>query len=170
MKVILSIKPEFVSKIITGFKKFEYRRKIFRENFESVIVYATSPIKAIVEQFLIDGILYHDLDKLWDETSDWSGIDKKFFYEYFKGLKKGYAIKIGQFYSYNVPLRLNDLGMLTPPQSFVYCSWDNNIYSNARLNNQNRETEGLVRLYNLTEEENRIVEGAYIEKVNKISI
>lgn len=31
MKVLLSIKPEFVEKIFAGEKKFEYRRTIFKK-------------------------------------------------------------------------------------------------------------------------------------------
>ena len=45
MKVILSIKPEFVEKIINGEKKFEYRKKFSKsEKF----LFISSPIKLVV--------------------------------------------------------------------------------------------------------------------------
>lgn len=54
MKVILSIKPEFVEKIINGEKKFEYRRKIFKKDVEKVLIYASSPIKSVVGEFIVE--------------------------------------------------------------------------------------------------------------------
>lgn len=38
MKVLLSIKPEFVEEIILGNKKFEYRKSIFKRKDISSIV------------------------------------------------------------------------------------------------------------------------------------
>ena len=54
MKVILSIKPEFVEKIINGEKKFEYRRKIFKKDVEKVLIYASSPIKLVVGELHVE--------------------------------------------------------------------------------------------------------------------
>lgn len=120
MKVILSIKPEFVEKIIKGEKQFEFRRKLFRKEVESVIVYASSPVKKIVCEFTISDILNYDLDILWKKTKNKSGISEAFFYKYFQGIERGYAIKIREIYPYKQPLRLEDLKILTPPQSFIY--------------------------------------------------
>lgn len=43
MRVLLSIKPEFVKKIISGEKKYEFRRKIFKRDVKIVIIYASYP-------------------------------------------------------------------------------------------------------------------------------
>lgn len=120
MKVILSIKPEFVEKILNGEKKFEFRRKIFNKEVDTVIIYASSPIKAIIGEFTIDEILYHKLDQLWKITKNHAGIDKSFFYEYFKKKEKGFAIKIKQFRKYDNYVELNEYGLTYPPQSYVY--------------------------------------------------
>ena len=51
MRVLLSIKPEFVSSIFKGEKRFEYRRTIFKSPVERVVIYETSPTKKIVGEF-----------------------------------------------------------------------------------------------------------------------
>ena len=49
MKILLSIKPEFVKEIFSGKKKFEYRKSIFtNKKVTSVIVYSTMPVGQIV--------------------------------------------------------------------------------------------------------------------------
>jgi predicted transcriptional regulator len=120
MKAILSIKPEFVEKIILGEKKFEFRRKIFKKDVTSVIVYASSPTKAVIGEFIIDDIINYELDMLWKLTNKEAGISKYFFYEYFKNMEKGYAIKIREFIKYNEPRDIKDYGLRYPPQSYVY--------------------------------------------------
>ena len=44
MKVLLSIKPEFVQEIFTGKKKYEYRKAIFTRSVDKVVVYSTKPV------------------------------------------------------------------------------------------------------------------------------
>jgi predicted transcriptional regulator len=44
MKALLSIKPEFVDKIISGEKKYEYRKRIFKQKIEAVVIYCTMPV------------------------------------------------------------------------------------------------------------------------------
>ena len=55
MKVLLSIKPEFVNEMVLGNKKFEYRKSIFkRADVTDVVVYATKPYGKVVGEFKID--------------------------------------------------------------------------------------------------------------------
>jgi predicted transcriptional regulator len=121
MKVLLSIKPQFVDKIFSGQKKYEYRRSIFkREGINKVIIYATAPISQIVGEFEIDKIIFDDVSELWEKTNDHSGINKEFFYKYFSDRNKGYAIKIKSVIEYNIPKNLNETYGVMAPQSFVY--------------------------------------------------
>jgi len=119
MKVLLSIKPEFVQKIISGEKKFEFRRKIFKKDVESVIIYASSPWKIVIGEFTIDDIIESELNLLWEKTHKYSGIEEDFFWQYFKGTKYGYALKIGKLQLYDSPIMIDILGV-KPPQSYVY--------------------------------------------------
>ncbi len=84
MKVLLSIKPEFVGKIFSGEKLFEYRKAIFkRPEVKSVVIYSTMSEGLIVGEFEIGEILAKHPEELWEQTKDVSGINKQFFDEYF---------------------------------------------------------------------------------------
>lgn len=121
MNVLLSIKPEFVDKIFSGDKKYEYRKTIFkRTDINKVVVYATAPVSRIVGEFEIESILFDDVDSLWEETKAHSGIDEQFFYKYFTKKEKGYAIKIKSYEKYQSVRNLGDVYYSVPPQSFAY--------------------------------------------------
>lgn len=120
MDVLLSIKPEFALQIFAGKKKFEYRRIIFREPVERIVVYASSPIQMIIGEFFLKEVLFDELDSLWCKTHRYSGISEKYFYSYFCDKDKGYAIKVGRTLKYQTPLPLNNLYGLKAPQSFAY--------------------------------------------------
>ena len=121
MHVLLSIKPEFVDKIFDGTKKYEYRRSLFKEHkIDSIIVYASSPVKMVIGEFQIDSILEEDIYHLWEKTKHQSGIDKDYFLEYFTGKEKGYAIKIKKTIKYKNKIDLHSHFGVHPPQSFIY--------------------------------------------------
>lgn len=123
MKVLLSIKPEFVEEIIAGNKKYEYRKSIFKRNdVSSIVVYATKPYGKIVGEFEIETILIDDPGNIWKQTKEYSGITKSFFNSYFEGKQKGFAIQIKNFRKYENPMDLSefDKGLKVPPQSFCY--------------------------------------------------
>jgi predicted transcriptional regulator len=120
--ILLSIKPEFAEKIFAGLKKFEFRRVIFKSpSVYRVVVYASSPVQRVIGEFEIDGILSLGKGKLWRRTKRHSGIEKSFFYEYFRGRKNGFAIKIKCPRRYPTPFPLKHLcNTSRPPQSFMY--------------------------------------------------
>jgi predicted transcriptional regulator len=120
MKVVLSIKPEFVEKIFEGTKKYEYRRTIFRQNVETIVIYASAPISKAVGEFDVGNILHDDLQKLWDNTKNYSGTSKDCFLDYFSDKDKGYAIEIISFKKYQVPICIKEKFGMAPPQSFAY--------------------------------------------------
>ena len=66
MKVLLSIKPEFVQEIFTGKKKYEYRKAIFTRSVDKVVVYSTKPVGMIVGEFTVENILNDTPSTLWD--------------------------------------------------------------------------------------------------------
>jgi predicted transcriptional regulator len=121
MKVLLSIKPEYAEKIFAGTKKYEFRRTIFKNpDVKTVVVYASSPVQKVIGEFEIDSIIFTDIENLWKLTEQSSDTGKSFFFQYYKGKEKGYAIKIGKTNRYETPLDLKRDFKLSPPQSFVY--------------------------------------------------
>lgn len=121
MKVILSIKPKYAFKIFDGSKKFEFRRTIFKnKEVKKVLVYASSPVSKVIGEFDIEDIYFEDLRLLWDKTSQFSGITKQFFFQYFDGKESGYAIKVKNPIKYDKSLEIKNSYGVHPPQSFVY--------------------------------------------------
>ena len=121
MRVLLSIKPEFASKIFDGSKRYEYRRVIFkRDEVTTIVVYASVPIKKVIGEFEIAEILHDEPKLLWATTGEQSGITKKRFLQYFANILMGYAIKIKQAKKYEIPVPINQFTLSRPPQSFMY--------------------------------------------------
>ena len=116
--ILLSIKPEFVEKIQSGEKRFEYRKKLPKQKFTRVIIYASRPIQRIIGEFQVGAIYSESPEKLWRLTSNHSGIDKTFFDAYFHGCEIAHAIRINDFHAYPEP-RLLPHGIMAP-QSFRY--------------------------------------------------
>lgn len=123
MKVLLSIKPQYVDQIIKGNKKYEFRKKIFKrkEEVEEVYIYSTSPVKKIVGYFKFNRIIEDHPERLWEEYKEHSGIAEFEFFEYFKEKDLGFAIEINQLKVFDTPI---DPRMFMPnfvaPQSFRY--------------------------------------------------
>lgn len=120
MKVLLSIKPEFAGKIFDGIKKYEYRRSIFKQPVDCVVVYVSAPISLVIGEFEIEEIIHSEIQDLWENTKEHSGITRDFFEAYFKDKETGYAIRIGNSQKYEKPLPIYESFGLKPPQSFAY--------------------------------------------------
>lgn len=122
MKILLSIKPEFVEEIFSGRKKFEYRKAIFaNKEVTSVLVYSTMPVGKIVGEFTIEDVLVDEPQSIWRKTKRFSGITKHFFDEYFTGRSRAYAIKVGTLLLYDEPINpYEKWDSFVPPQSFRY--------------------------------------------------
>ena len=125
MKVLLSIKPEFVREIFQGRKKFEYRKNVFAKHVSQVVVYSTKPEGLIVGEFSVKEILSDTPEKLWKKTAIVSGITKEFFDQYFEGREKGYALRIENPVLYKKHINPFDVfTSFVAPQSFKYLEED----------------------------------------------
>ena len=122
-KILISIKPEYTEKIISGVKKYEYRRHVAKKDISSIIIYETTPIKRVVAEAEIEAILSYTPDELWKLTKEESGINKKFFDEYFKGKIIAHAYRIGKVKVFEKPKLLEDYGVRYAPQSFIYINY-----------------------------------------------
>lgn len=122
MKILLSIKPEYAEKILSGQKRYEFRKVLpKRSDINVVIIYATKPIGKVIGEFYIDSFLTDLPSKLWLMTKRHSGISKAYFNKYFDGRKKAHAIVVGDVRRYETPMDLVNLLPNSPaPQSFCY--------------------------------------------------
>ena len=122
MKVLMSIKPEFVDRIVSGKKKYEFRRVLYkRDDITHIVVYASSPVCRIVGEIEVASLLTDTPENLWKKTKDKAGISEQFFFAYFSGRDKANAIEVNAFYPYEEQVKLKDkYPSLVPPQSFCY--------------------------------------------------
>ena len=122
MNLILSLKPQFAQLILNGSKRYEYRKSIpQRYDIQRVYIYATKPICRIVGEFTLDGIICDTPQKVWVSTARHSGITKEYFYDYFKGKDKAYALKVEKVIKYENPIDPKEVFTdFTPPQNFMY--------------------------------------------------
>lgn len=134
MKVLLSIKPEYVEKIFSGEKRFEYRKSIFkRKKISTIVIYSTMPVGKIVGEFTVRKIHKDSPSAIWNKTQNFSGISYDYYKSYFTGKKCSYAIEIKTVTKYAIP---KDPKKLFPhfmaPQSFCYLkqTWNTNDNKN----------------------------------------
>lgn len=121
MRVLLSIKPQFVEEIFSGKKRFEYRKAIFTKEVDTVVIYSTKPVGQIVGEFVIKRILNNEPEELWALTHDYSGITKDFFDQYFEDRNSAYALEIEAPQRYKEPINpLEKIESFVAPQSFMY--------------------------------------------------
>ncbi|BDR52203.1 hypothetical protein KIM372_01100 [Bombiscardovia nodaiensis] len=123
MKALLSIKPEYVERILSGEKTYEFRRKIFkRSDVDTIVIYATRPQGAVVAEAPIVEVLEAEPQRIWERTHEHGGISKKSFMNYFRGSNCAYAIRLGKITQFDQPIPLTDYSdrISRPPQSFVY--------------------------------------------------
>lgn len=121
MNVILSIKPVFANAIFAGLKKVEFRKSLFKENIDCVLVYSSSPIKRIIGYFTIKQIVKDSPQRLWEQFGPDGFINKEDFLKYFDQKKTGYSICIDKTTRFSQDINpLDVFEKFTPPQSFCY--------------------------------------------------
>lgn len=125
MRVILmSIKPTFSDRIFSGKKRFELRRTAVRlAEGDIVIVYASSPVKAIVGAFTVSDVKWGAVRQMWTHHGTEFGVSHDEYTSYFDGTDMVYAIEVGDRITIE-PLSLDVLRHryegFRPPQSFMY--------------------------------------------------
>jgi predicted transcriptional regulator len=122
MRVLLSIKPEYANKIFSGEKKFEFRKRAFRNiEVHTVVVYSTMPVGRIIGEFTIKHIHQDSSKSIWSKTKRFSGIDESFFNDYYAGRDLAVAIEVGKASLYKDPINpKEEYKNFTAPQSFMY--------------------------------------------------
>ena len=123
--LLISIKPKFAERIFAGTKKVELRRKCPRlSGGDRVMVYISSPIKALAGQFTVERLLQASPDELWTTIKDTAGVTRDEFDKYYRGTDIGYAIFLSESTRLDKPIGLEALRKIWegfhPPQSYLY--------------------------------------------------
>lgn len=127
MSILLSIKPRFADAILSGAKRFEFRRRGFAQQPDAVAIYATAPEGRIVGWFTVESVIEASPEDLWRDCGAEGGIDAEDFFAYFEGCERGIALEVGEVVQLTDPIAPGDLPKAhRPPQSFVHlddASW-----------------------------------------------
>ena len=120
--VLISIKPKFVEKILSGEKKFEFRKAVFKTRpVRKIFVYASAPVQCIVASFEFDGIVSGTPERVWERCKEHAGIAEDAYFNYFDGKESAYSIKIKNLKIFKRPIRpSNHIPNFRPPQSYMY--------------------------------------------------
>lgn len=119
-KLLMSINPEHVDNILSGKKRFEFRKTRCREEIDAIIIYSTAPVGKVVAEAQVLGILEDTPEEIWDSTAEEAGIDKAFFDKYYAGRACAVAYALGKIMRYRQPRCLSDYGIKSAPQSYIY--------------------------------------------------
>lgn len=121
-KILLSIKPLYANRILSGQKKVEYRKQVIsRKDISHVLIYASRPVCRVVGEFRIAGVILSDTpDKLWEKTARISGINKTDYFAYFANHSIAYGYQIEDVKAFDKPRTLLEYGLKRAPQNFVY--------------------------------------------------
>lgn len=126
MKILLSIKPQYVDKIVSGEKKYEFRKTIFkRKQVDTIVVYSSGKVGKLIGEIKFTTILSDTPLNIWNITKEKAGLSKGDFFDYFRNKEIAHAIKIESFepYSHAISIQEKCPG-INPPQSFVYVEKD----------------------------------------------
>ena len=118
--LLMSIKPEYAERIISGTKKYEYRKRLAKEDVSLMYIYCTFPLMKVVASVNIVGRLSASPTDLWEITKDAAGISELKYSDYFGGCEIAYAYELGEVNIFKSNKLLSDFGVATAPQSYVY--------------------------------------------------
>ena len=118
--ILLSINPEYIERIFSGSKKYEFRKRLANKAVGKILMYSTAPIMKVVGEVQIVETISASPTALWENTKKFAGISRDKYRKYFKGCKVAYAYRLGQVIQYDPPKNLSEFNINLPPQSFIY--------------------------------------------------
>lgn len=123
--LLLSIRPKYANLIFSGRKKIELRRVRPRlQKGGLVLIYVSSPVKALMGGFQVRKVIEGTPKYLWSTVGAESGVTKKEFEDYYSGLSLGFAIFSSKIWQLKQPINLTDLkkrwSHFSPPQGYRY--------------------------------------------------
>ena len=121
----MSIRPRFADLICEGTKTVELRRRSPKLSAgDTVLLYVSSPVKALAASFVVDEVSEGTPETIWDEVEHRAGVDKPEFDSYFSGAETAVAIGVRDPVALGEPVALDTLRELwepfTAPQSYRY--------------------------------------------------
>ena len=123
--LLLSVKQKYANKIFSGSKTIELRKyppKVTKG--DSILVYVTSPVKALCAILKVEKIITAELNELWVRVQIGADITEEEYFDYFNDSTAGCGIFFDDVHILPSPLSLEALKEIWPnfhpPQGFYY--------------------------------------------------
>ena len=130
--ILISIRPKYARKILSGRKKVEVRR-MFSEKWEGskVIIYASGHERSLVGEALIKEVVFDRPENIWERFTGQIGCTKEKFDKYTASKDKVYAIVLEDAVPYRKSISIKEISSLLkenlrPPQNYY------NLNNNAK--------------------------------------
>lgn len=119
---LISIRPCFVEKILSGEKRLEFRRSWAVDQVDVLVIYSSSPIQKIVATARVVDVTEGSPSALWELAKiRKGGVTRQLIRDYFSGKKTGFAIGISDVMEFKQPVDPKKIFKeFRPPQSFRY--------------------------------------------------
>lgn len=122
--LFLSMQPRFTAALIEGDKTVELRRtRMHAPPGSQVLLYSSSPVRAVVATAVLERIDTHPVDDLWVRAGPDAAVTKDEFDTYFAGTSDGFGLHLRAITALQRPVPLHELREclgVEPPQSFRY--------------------------------------------------
>jgi len=122
--VLLSIKPRFAVRILSGDKTAEVRRRFPALEPDTVMyLYASTPVRAVVGTLRLEAVHADTPHSLWRRFGPRLDISEEYFTEYLDGRNEAAVVELGVREKWSRPVTLDKLRTVVrvePPQSFRY--------------------------------------------------
>lgn len=123
--MLLSIRPRYVSAILSGAKTIELRRTCPKVSAgQPVAIYATSPLSAVVATCTVTKIEMKDPGTLKSTAVCAAAVSEAEYDTYFDGASRAVAIHLENVVALHDPVTLRDMrgnhGTFQPPQSWHF--------------------------------------------------
>lgn len=123
--IVLSLKPRFAEAILAGTKTVELRRTTPKIEVPTrALLYASTPVRALLGTCIITSVTSANLADLWREFGSRADLPYHEFKRYFEGVEVGTALTLDEQRPLSRKVPLRDLRAkprgFRPPQSFSY--------------------------------------------------
>jgi predicted transcriptional regulator len=121
MNVILSIKPKYAEAILSGEKKYEFRKSSFPPSAKVAIIYSSNHVGKIVGWFKIIKQIRGKPLEIWKIYHENSRLTKEEFLSYYSSSKTAVCLVIGSVHRLDPPIDpYETIKHFLAPQSYRY--------------------------------------------------
>ena len=95
VKVLMSINPLHAEKILSGTKKYEFRKIRCKKPIDTIVIYVTAPIMKVLGEVQIKNIIEDTPKNVWEKTKHAAGVELSFFNRYYENRSQALAYELG---------------------------------------------------------------------------